>query len=380
MSQLTFPDLRTTEFPWTRDHIYLNAASIGPVPVRTRRAVEAFGRRRSEPYGLADPELMAILDRAREVAARLINAESGEIALATNTSFGLNVAATALPIAAGDVVVVSEREFPANVYPWLALRERGVRVELVPTTAQGWPDEDRLLERVADPAVKVLALSHVQFATGYRADLDRIGAECRANGAYFVVDAIQALGQIPLDVKRTPVDVLACGAQKWLLSPWGSAFAYVRRELIAEMRPPFAGWMAFEGTDDFSRLTEYGGAFLGSARRFEVGTIPFQDMVGMAESLALLLELGVDRVRGYLEKILAPMRDGAGRGLFELTSPVDATHCSAITCIRVPHVEDVFQRIKAAGVACSLREGSIRISPHCYNTVEELERVAALVG
>jgi len=351
MSPLAFSSLRASEFPWTRDHIYLNAASIGPVPARTQRAVEEFGRRRAEPFGLPDPDLMAVLDRAREAAARLINADPGEIALATNTSFGVNVAAGALPITAGDVVVVSEREFPANVYPWLALRDRGVRVELVPTTADGWPDVDRLLERVADPVVKVLALSHVQFATGYRADVNRIGAACRAHGTYFVVDAIQSLGQIPFDVKRTPLDVLACGAQKWLLSPWGSAFVYVRRDLITQLRPPFAGWMAFEGTEDFSRLTEYQDEYRRSARRFEVGTIPFQDMVGMVESIGLLLDLGVDRIADHLSEILTPIRDGAGRGFFDLTSPTDATHRSAITCIRTSHVEDAFHRLKAAGSA-----------------------------
>jgi len=238
---------------------------------------------------------------------------------------------------------------------------------------------DRLLERVADPAVRVLALSHVQFATGYRADVDRIGAACRAHGTYFVVDAIQSLGQIPFDVKRTPLDVLACGAQKWLLSPWGSAFVYVRRDLITEMRPPFAGWMAFEGTEDFSRLTEYRDVYRRSARRFEVGTIPFQDMVGMVESISMLLELGVDRIEERLSEILTPIRDGAERGFFDLTSPTGATHRSAITCIRPSHVEDVYHRLKAAGITCSLREGSIRISPHCYNTIEELERVVELV-
>lgn len=375
-----FEQLRTAEFPWTRDHIYLNAASIGPIPDRTRRAVEAFGRRRAAPQDLPDAELMGVLERARASVAQLINASVDEIALTPNTSVGINVAAGALPLGAEDVVVVSEREFPANVYPWFALRDRRVLVELVPTTATGWPDEERLLDRVADPAVKALALSSVQFASGFHADLDRIGAACRDNDTFFVVDAIQSLGQVPLDVKRTPVDIVCSGGQKWLLSPWGSGFTYVRHDLIEQLRPPFAGWMAFQGTDDFSRLTDYAMEYRRTARRFEVGTIPFQDVLGMAESVDMLLALGIERIRDHIVEVLAPIRAAAERDLIEVTSPVDPVHRSAITCLRPPRVDVAFERLKDAGIACSLREGAIRVSPHCYNAVGEMERVVEVLG
>src|SRR5213079_453071 len=121
--------------------------------------------------------------------------------------------------------------------------------------------EDYLVERLHDPRVRVLAVSFVQFSNGYRADLKKLGAAARANGTYLVVDGIQGIGNSVLDVRETPVDILACGGQKWLLSPWGSGFVYVRKELIATLEPAVAGWMAFEGTDVFSRLTEYNHAF-----------------------------------------------------------------------------------------------------------------------
>ena len=213
----SFRALRAAEFPWTADTVYLNNAAIGPIPERTRRAIDEFTAKRTAPHLLPDRDLQAVLQQAREVLARLVNAEPAEIALATNTSHGLNLAARALPIKPGDTVLLSDREFPANVYPWLRLRQGGVNVELVPCTAQGWPDEDRLVERLADPAVRVLAVSFVQFANGYRADLARLGAACRANGAFLVVDAIQGVGNTVLDLRETPVDVLACGGQKWLL-------------------------------------------------------------------------------------------------------------------------------------------------------------------
>jgi selenocysteine lyase/cysteine desulfurase len=216
-----FRALRAAEFPWTADTVYLNNASIGPIPERTRRVLDEFTAKRTAPHLLPDRELQAGLQAARTAIARLINAESGEIALATNTSHGLNLAAGALPLERGDVVLVSDREFPANVYPWLLLEKRGVEVELAPCVSEGWPDEDYLVERLHDPRVRVLAVSFVQFSNGYRADLARLGVACRANGTFLVVDGIQGVGNSVLDVRATPVDILACGGQKWLLSPWG---------------------------------------------------------------------------------------------------------------------------------------------------------------
>ena len=189
----TFRALRAAEFPWTADTVYLNNASIGPIPERTRRALDAFTAKRTAPHLLPDRELQGGLQAAREVIARLVNAEPSEIALTTNTSFGLNVAARALPLKRGDVVLVSDREFPANVYPWLLLKKQGIDVELAPCGPEGWPDEDYLVERLVDPRVRVLAVSFVQFSNGYRADLGRLGAACRANGTFLVVDGIQGV-------------------------------------------------------------------------------------------------------------------------------------------------------------------------------------------
>jgi selenocysteine lyase/cysteine desulfurase len=374
-----FRRLRSVEFPWTAETTYLNNASIGPLPERTRRAIDAFTAKRTAPYQISDHDLATILADARNALARLINADTDEIALATNTSYGLNLAAAALPVAPGETVLVSDREFPANVYPWLQLRERGVRVELVPVTTEGFPDETLLLDRVRDPRVRLLAVSHVQFSNGYKVDLDALSAACREHDTYLVVDAIQALGQVPFDVKRTPVDVLACGCQKWLLSPWGSGFAYVRREIIERLRPPFAGWNSFAGTDDFSRLTTYDTTFQAGARRYEVGTLPFQDLTGVVQSVNLLLELGVERIAAYLDELRRPLVEAAADGAFELVSPTDGVHESAITCIRTAHPAESFHALRRAGVVSAFREGAIRLSPHCYNVIDEIERVVDIL-
>lgn len=366
--------LRDAEFPWAGDRIYLNHASTGPLPARSLIAVEEFNRRRAAMDGMEDPVLQGILANARRLAARLVHADVEEIALAGNTSWGINLAAATLPIEAGDVVVVSDREFPANVYPWMRLASRGVRLEVAPTTADGWPDEDYLLARVHDAEVKVLAVSWVQFSSGYRADLARLGRAARDTGTYFVVDAIQGVGQQPLDLAALSVDVLACGAQKWLLSPWGTGFVYVRRALIEELSPLVTGWMAHAGTDDFTRLTDYDPALHRDARRFELVSLPFQDFVGFNASLTLLLELGVDRISAHLDRITEPVRYWAQSTGVPLTSPT-GSHGSGIVCLAPPDVERAYRRMCGAGVIASLREGAIRLSPHCYTTVEEMERV-----
>ena len=146
----TFRALRASEFPWTADTVYLNNASLGPLPERTRQVLDEFNSKRTAPHLLPDRDLQAGLQAAREVVARLLNAGTGEIALTTCTGYGLNMAARALPLKRGDVVLISDREFPQNVYPWLLLQKQGIDVEIAPCGAQGWPDEDYLIERLAD--------------------------------------------------------------------------------------------------------------------------------------------------------------------------------------------------------------------------------------
>jgi selenocysteine lyase/cysteine desulfurase len=370
--------LRQTEFPWTAETIYLNNASVGPLPERTRQVLEAFNRKRAAPFQLPDRELMAVMAESRRLAAELVGAGPEEIALTINTGYGLSLAARALPLRAGDIVLASDREFPANVYPWMLLEDIGVTLELAPTTSEGWPDEPYLLDRLTDPRVRVLAVSLVQFSNGYTVDLARLSKATRASGAYLVVDAIQGVGHIPVDVRKTPVDVLACGAQKWLLSPWGSGFVYVRRELIRDLRPAITGWMAFEGTDDFTRLTQYNDTLRGDARRFELITLPYQDFAGMNASLGLLLTLGIARIREHLRALHAPVLAWAARSGAGVVSPL-GERGSGILCVAPPNLGEAFRALKTRHIVSSLREGAIRLSPHAYNTVEEMERVVEVL-
>ncbi|MEO8480114.1 MAG: aminotransferase class V-fold PLP-dependent enzyme [Gemmatimonadota bacterium] len=374
--------LRQTEFSALDGAgIFLNSASIGPMPASALAVLQRANADRAAPIGWPMERLDRILGGGRKRAARLIGAAPGSIALMPNTTTGINIAAHALDMGAGDIVLTFDREFPTNVYPWLALgRHKGVLLERIPVTAEGWPDEERLHTRIADPKVRAVCVSLTQFSNGYTLDLAELSRLTRLHGVKLIVDAIQAVGQIPVDVRRTPVDFLACGAQKWLLSPWGTGFLYVRPELIDATYPTFAGWAAFQGTDDYSRLTSYNPEPWPDARRFELITLPLQDFEAMNASLDLLLSVGVDHIAAHIREISAPIHDWVAAGHGVLTSPVGARG-SAILCVR-PHgdVAATFQRLGAAGVTCSLREGSIRLSPHLCNTREEVERVAELLG
>ncbi|HEX5004664.1 MAG TPA: aminotransferase class V-fold PLP-dependent enzyme [Gemmatimonadales bacterium] len=373
-----FAALRREEFPALDEAIYLNSASIGPLPERTRRRIDHFGTLRAAPFRTSDPELFAEFTQARALAARLLNATPEEIALTVNTSYGLNLAAQGLPLDRGDVVVASDREFPANVYPWMRLAERGIALELAPVTAEGWPDEAALLERMADPRVRVVAVSLVQFSNGYRVDLDRLSKRARATDTYLVVDAIQGLGAVPVDLAATPVDLLACGGQKWLLSPWGSGFVYVRKELMTVVDPAVTGWMAFEGTDDFGRLTDYNPRLRSDARRFEMITLPYQDFAGFNTSVGMLLDIGIPAIARHIAGLQAPILDWAVRRGVRISSPVGARG-SGIVCVAVPEPARAYKQLRAQGVVAGVREGAIRLSPHLFNTMDEMERVVGML-
>ena len=374
--------LREREFPWAArgEAIYLNNASTGPLPSRALAATRDFDERRGAPYRLSDDLQFATLARGRELLARLINADPAEIALAVNTSYGINLAAFALPLGAGDVVLTPDREFPANVYPWMQLaRHRGVVYKRIPL-CDGAVDEQALHRELEDPAVRAVSVSWVGFATGYTVDLEAIGRACRARGAYFIVDAIQGLGPLTLDVRACHVDILACGAQKWLLSPWGSGFVYVRRELIAELEPHDVSWMAVKGSDDFRSLVDYDLTWRDDARRFEFITLPFQDFAGMNASLELLHECGPRAIAEHVGTLSdAIVLWAAGQHHVELLTPSVPQHRAGIVSLRMPNANAVSAALKAAGVNHSLREGAIRLSPHFYNTREEVRRALQVI-
>lgn len=364
--------LRAAEFPWAAagESIYLNTASTGPLPRRSVDAVARFTEMRAAPHRMTQEIQFGTLARSRELIARFIGANPGEIGLATNTSFGINIAAWSLPLGEGDIVIGSHQEFPANVYPWMAAsRQRGFEFRMLPE-----PSHAALLEAIDSPGVKAVAISWVEFSSGYRFDLAELGAECRKRGIFLVVDAIQGLGPATIDVTASQVDVLACGAQKWLMSPWGTGFTYVRRDLIGKLEPGFVSWMGVRGADDFTRLVDYDLTWRDDARRFEFVTLPFQEFAGLNASLELFFELGQPNVVAHTTALVDQVLAWADAHGVESLTPLDARHRAGIVSLRFADSAARSERLHAKGVVHSLREGAIRLSPYFFNTQDEIEQ------
>lgn len=370
--------LRREEFPWADRRVYMNHASLGPLPSRTLKAINDFNTRRAAPFQVVGDDFLNIPTHARAAAARLINADPDEIGLVQTTSLGLNLAAHALPFVEGDRVVVSDKEFPSNVYPWKLLKSRGVELEIISCTAEGWPDETALVQRLGDPRIKALAISAVQFATGFRADLARLSAETRKHGKLLIVDGIQAVGCYPIDVRKTPVDILTAASQKWMLGPWGAGFIYARKELLPDLDPDVANWLGYAGSDDVTQLTSYHDRHHPNARRFEISGHALQDLVGLTVSAQLLAELGPQAIVEHVRRIQEPVLVAARKQGIVVASPTDAARPCTLS-LRPSDPAALHAKLDGHGVVCSLREGLVRLSPHGYNTMAEMEKVAGLL-
>ncbi len=356
--------VRNREYADRDRTIFLNAASWGLVPRSAADEAAELTLRRNRAGGFRDEDFGPIQRRCRDAAARLIGVTPAEIALSPNTSFGVNLAAALVGSGPPGTILTSQGEFPANVLPWKPLEARGFRVELVETDGRGWPDEEALLARLGREDVRALALSAVQYVSGYRADLEALGASCGANGVLFCVDAIQALGAVPLDAARCGVDVLSCGGQKWLCSPWGSGFTYVRHDLQNRFDPPMVGWLSMKGGTRFEEGLSYGMTWLEDARKFELATLALQDYLGMARSIELFLEMGPASVEEHIRDVQAPLLAWvAARPDARARTPLDPARRAGIFTVEVGDVEAAATALRDADVIASVREGGASARP-----------------
>ncbi len=362
------------------DTIYLNSAATGPLPERALAVAREHAERRAEPWRYGPTDQFSILDRSRELVARMIGSTPQEVALMVNTSCGVNLAARSLPFTKGDVIVGTDRDFPANIYPWMSMaKDVGAEFRLVACEGRLF-DEDALIAELDGPRVRALAVSWVSFESGARLDLDRLGRACRERGIWFVVDAIQGMGPLTIDVSKTPVDVLACGTQKWLLSPWGAGFAYVRKELVQQLEPRPVSWMSVEGSDDFTKLCKYSLTWRPDARRFEMITLPYQDFAVMNAALEVLEELGYNAVAERVAEHADRLVEWAGSSSsVELVTPSGRSRRAGIVAVAPQDPVATSQRLSKAGVVHSLREGAIRLSPHVFTPTHHLDRAMELV-
>lgn len=372
--------VRRREYPDPPQGIFLNAASWGLLPRSAAEEAADLTLRRNRVRGFGEDELEAVQQRCRGAVAALLGVDDTEVALAPNTSFGVNLAAALVGRAEPGRVLVSAGEFPANVLPWKTLEARGFSVEVVPTDPGGLPDESELLRRLETPDVRALAVSAVQYASGYYADLERLGDACRRRGALFCVDAIQALGAAPVDARAIHADVLSAGGQKWLCAPWGSGFAYVRTELQERFDPPMVSWLGLEGATRFGDPARYELSWLGDARKFELATLGIQDYLGLARSVEIFLEMGVERVRSHIQDVQEPLLAWLeAHPEVRRVTPVEAERRAGIVSFVPPSLDAVAGALTEGGVVFAVRDGALRLAPHFYNTRDEMEQVVAIM-
>lgn len=363
-------------FPVTRRWIYLNHAGVGPVSLRVSEAVEAYNREALEHGYTRGAAWHKRIEEIRRSCATLIGAEPGEVAFVKNTSHGISLAARGLNLGEGDEVLISELEFPSNVYPWMALEKQGVVLKKIPAR-DGGLDLDRLPELMTD-RTKVLALSSVAYGTGYRLPLADIGKLCRDLKVFFAVDAIQSLGAFPLDVERDCIDFLSADAHKWMLGHEGIGLMYVRKDWLSRIEPALLGWNSVSGCLDFDRIDF---RLKADAQRFEEGSQNGLSIYGMGGAVELLLEIGVEqiaaRILGLTELLIEGLRSLGCR----IRTPLEPSLRSGIVSFNL-HEDPESRRLTQLerylyenGIYTAIRAGGLRLSPHFYNTEEEMQRV-----
>jgi selenocysteine lyase/cysteine desulfurase len=371
MKHTRYPDIQKLRraFPITERCAYLDHAAVAPLSNPVRNAMQTYLAHRATWQETDTYEHLS--NELREALAQLVNATTQEIALAQNTSEGLNVVANALPLRPGDNVVFCDMEFPSNVYPWMNLERRGIEARRIPHDSGGLTIE--ALDAYADADTRVVAVSSVEFLTGFRSDLGALGAWCREHGSYFVVDGIQSLGVLPMDVRASHIDFLSCGGPKWLMGPAGQGFIYVRRELLEDLQPPFAGCISVAGWEHWR---DYNLTFLPDASRFELGCANFIGQVGLLAAVRLLLDVGIEAIERWALHLTELLIQDLERLGYRIASNLAPERRGAIVSFRVPgDVDRVYEQLTAADIVISKRENLIRVSPHCYNTEDEILRV-----
>lgn len=367
------------EFPLLPGIHYLNHAAVAPWPRRTAEAVKRFAEENATMGARRYDRWLHVEQALREQLRSLLNApHADDIALLKNTSEGLSVVAHGLDWQAGDNIVISSEEFPSNRIVWDSLQDQGVGLREADLRSAANP-EAALLACV-DDRTRLLAISSVQYASGIRLDLQRLGDFCHERGILYCIDAIQSLGVLPMDVRAIHADFVAADGHKWLLGPEGVAVFYCRDALRDQLRLHQYGWHMIEHAGDFDRR-EWRPA--RSARRFECGSPNMLGIHALHASLSLLLELGMATVsRLVLDNAAYLLERLEQSEQLELVTPTAPNRYAGIVTFRLREEGPVrlWQYLSEHGVVCAQRGGGIRLSPHFYNNKAGLEEVIKVIN
>jgi len=359
-------------FPVTQKLTYFNHAAVGPLSIRACEAIERQARDQRDFGALHWREWYAEYDRARASAAKLIGAQPSEIAILKNTSEGLSFVAGGLHWNGGDNVITTGIEFPSNFAPWKRLEPRGVecRVAKLPTIEN--------IEPLIDARTRLITVSSVAFHNGFTADLDAIGELCAARNVLFCVDAIQSVGVLPMDVRRSRIDFLAADGHKWICGPEGAAMFYVADERRDLVDPIENGW---ENIERKGKFIDAPIDWRADARRYEAGSLNTTGIHGLRAALDLVLEIGIDTITPRALAVANTLADGLESIGWRIESPRPLR--SPIVGATPPGDKSLLwwhRQLEEQHVICAPREGMLRFSPHFYNSVEEASRVIEILS
>lgn len=368
-------------FPFLeRGIVYLNHAGTSPLSLRVVETMRDYFHRRSEGELDTYPQDIPMVQDCRAAAAELIHAESPDrIAFQPSTSDAINVIASGIPWRTGDRILLNTIEFPANVYPYLNLRSFGVELDFV--AADAGRVTAGMIARHVTPRTRLVAVSAVQFLSGYRTDLRATGTMCRDRGIVFAVDGIQAVGAVRVDVQEMKIDALAAGAQKWQMGPHGSGFLYLTNELQSRLRQSNLGWLS---VDDPWKFYDYEQPLAPSARRYEGGSLNMPGLWGLHAALKTLLEFGPAHIESHILSLTSELMEGLlGLPGVRLFSPSgDEERAGIVTISLEPrfHPKEIVRGMKARGVIIALRDSMLRYSPHFYNSSDDMRRAVEVTA
>ncbi len=356
------------QFPVTRQLVYLNHASVAPLCLAASEAMKRLADDASSFGALHYDGWLEAYERLRSGAATLLGAHRDEIALVKNTSEGIATVALGIDWHSGDKIVAFKEEFPANYLPWQRLTSKGVQIE--------WLHYTDPLERIetACRGARLLAISFVQYISGFRANVNAIGEICRRLGVFFFVDAIQGLGAFPLNVETAKIDALAADGHKWMLGPEGCGILYVRRERLDEIEPVEFGWTNVANYNDYS---EHNTALRPDAGRYECGTLNTIGCFGLSASIHFLLDVGIENIAPAVRSLSAQIAEGVAARGYEILGARTPESASGIVSFRKPGLDSpaVVARLLERGIAAAARRGWIRASPHFYIGPEDIAQL-----
>ena len=366
----TFSGRWRAEFPVTKSYIYMNHAGVAPISSRVRDAMMGFVEDATVNGAVNVETWVETAEMCRSVAAQLINADSTEIAFMKNTTQGILIVANGIDWREGDNVVTTAVEFPANVYPWWSLKERyGVETRMAPER-EGRIRLDDIVAAI-DERTRVVTISHVEFASGYRNDIKTLGKICRERDIWFVVDAIQSLGAIEVDVKLSYVDILAADGHKWLLAPEGAAIFYCADEKRERLINTNVGWSSVVNPRDF---LNYDLTQKPDATRFEEGSYNSVGLYGLNAAIELLLEVGISTIETHILQLTRGLIEGLeSKGYRVITPNADSERAGIVVFESDQHTPtELYELLHEQKIITAERGSGLRVSPHFYNTGSEI--------